>query len=471
MKTLLGVLVGFAVVACGDDSTCEQASNCQNTGGGLVAGAGGESSGGNAAGAGEPGGASSNGGEGAGGSAPTATTIYVESDNGAWIKDLEVIVNAPDGELLFEELTDINGAVTVMVPPGGSVSLLREYDMTWLDPIQKQRSVETVFFDDSPSGTIRFMIRQPIAPYEPPNGVMNLTVSYPTKAGAADYLVKTSCGQQSTSSTQVTLTVASCTPNGLFDILVVARNAAGDIVDHAHAESLVFAAGTVNSPLTWATLPLTAIDFSLSNVPAEALQITANTIAKQEQGGRTITALTQRFVADPMSEYAASLAHLTSYGSEHCQQATVDLVSDANALAYISKLRCTQTADVSDFALDASRLERFDVLPPSPDGQVMHWETSSAGEAGDLLTIRQYWTRNGDIGTWTAFKAPGAGEAVFPALPPPFADFGIGAKDSLVQSSVIHEDDVELEGFEQALAAGVPFGGLGDVEGYTSHAY
>jgi hypothetical protein len=429
------------------------------TGGGLVAGAGGEL-GRHAAGAG--GQSSSNGGEG-GGSAPTATTIYVESDNG--VDQRPRGDRRPRRRLLFEELIDINGAVTVMVPPGGSVALAR-IDMTWLDPIQNNGR-QTVFFDDSPRDDSLHDSAANRA-YEPPNGVMG-DRQLP-EGGAADYLVKTSCGQQSTSSTQVTLTVASCTPNGLF-VFWVARNAAGDIVDHAHAESLVFAAGTVNSPLTWATLPLTAIDFSLSNVPAEALQITANTIAKQEQGGRTITALTQRFVADPMSEYAASLAHLTSYGSEHCQQATVDLVSDANALAYISKLRCTQTADVSDFALDASRLERFDVLPPSPDGQVMHWETSSAGEAGDLLTIRQYWTRNGDIGTWTAFKAPGAGEAVFPALPPPFADFGIGAKDSLVQSSVIHEDDVELEGFEQALAAGVPFGGLGEVEGYTSHAY
>lgn len=153
---------------------CEGGSPAEGAGAGTDGGA--PNQGGAPAGGGDQG--------GAGGQSPSPVHVtVVEFFEDLPLAGLDVISNDADGSLVDQGVTDAIGEVDVIVPDGGSVTLVVQTPVDYPGiPDYSVKHIDTIFFEGPPTDTARFRIK-PDAPFNPDYEYMDASLSYPPKAG------------------------------------------------------------------------------------------------------------------------------------------------------------------------------------------------------------------------------------------------------------------------------------------------
>lgn len=467
MNRLFGlcfVLATITATACSDDN-CSSEDGCSSSGGaggggmleplGGVPPQGGEAVGGS----GEGTAAGGAGGEGGGPAAATVAIVTVTEYFGGPGIAFDVISNAPDGTLADVGVTGVDGTVDIEVPVGGSVSLAYTNVYDEYDPPYTQHNLETIFFDGAAPdeiGFTAFLVHEEAEIEE----TMTQGFVFPEKPGAASYSLTTSCYNGSaTPSVYVNDEAKGCTTDDVYDVLLLARDAGGAMVDHARLDDLVFTAGGSSlHGMAWANQPIDTIAFEVVNVPTIAQKVYVSTYAAELHEGRGPSASSQASLDDPSNEFGAVLQHLAQYGNQHCEHASVQIADDSSGRSNVGKSRCSASADLSTFEFDVSRLARFETLLNEDSPLVVSWVEAWPGDQGDLLTLYGAWQRvaGEEEGIWHGYMTPEATVAPFPQLPAALAKYGYLTGDTLYETSAYHEDFDEVDEFAQVVSMGLP---------------
>ncbi len=398
----------------------------------------------------------------AGGAAPTETLATVRLRDGVGHPGvaLTVISNAPDGSLVAEAVSDEDGEVELVIPVDGSVSAVYTSTYQYADPeapLAVTRYVDTIVFDGLPGDSVQFRVNGSAA--APPLEQMTVMIAAPALAGAASYDVSTSCKNSLGNATSSkVLQISNCRPDDLFDAVVVARNAAGEIIDHATLANAPFTSGEYQSyDLAWLHSPVGSVEFQIENIPAGAAQVYLSSAATQSSNGGGTWATTTVTVDNPASEITRELAHLESYGNRHCLYGLLMLENSASRTSAVSRQRCSPEADLSPIVFDAEELARLEPTVETESPLTIAVSESSPGSYGQVLTTTQRWLRNSDNGYWRAYAKPGPRTLRFPQLPPALAAYALATTDAIDRTNVMNMVAFGVaESFEEAVVTGLP---------------
>ncbi len=355
-------------------------------------------------------------------------------------------------------MTGVDGTVQVQVPAGGSVSLAYTNVYDEYEPPLTQRNLETIFFDGAAPEEISFTAF--LAHEEPEIGeTMTQGFVFSEKPGAASYSFSTSCyNGNATPSVYVNDNAKGCTTDNQYDVLLLARDAGGAMVDYARLDDLAFVPGGSSlHGMAWANEPIATIAFEVVNIPTVAEAVRVSTYAQEVHEGRGPSASSQASLDDPSNEFVAVLQHLAQYGNQHCEHAGVQIYEDSSGRSGVGKSRCSTAPNLSTFAFDVSRLARFEPIPSEDSPLVVSWAEAWPGEQGDLLTIYGVWQRTpNEEGLWHGYMAPGAMSAPFPQLPESLAEYGYLSSDTLFETSAYHQDFDDIGEFADLVSMGLP---------------
>ena len=161
------------------------------------------------------------GGADAGAPGPVTIEFHDLFGGAGPVEDMTILFYGPDGALVTEVTTDAEGRATAEVAPGSSAVLLipplvvtgafQRFTAAVLD---LQPGDEIVFAEEPDSG----------------DSLGSMTIEFPAQGAATDYYVTTGCGYSSTGEV-LSATVyfeEECVQDGQVDIVVVARNSAGE---------------------------------------------------------------------------------------------------------------------------------------------------------------------------------------------------------------------------------------------------
>jgi hypothetical protein len=347
----------------------------------------------------------------AGGAAPTETlaTVRLRDGYGDPGVALNVISNAPDGSLVAEAVSDENGEVELVIPVDGSVSAVYTSTYQYADPeapLAVTRYVDTIVFDGLPGDSVQIKVNGSAA--APPLEQMTVMIAAPALPGAASYDLSTSCKNSlgNTTSSKV-IQIPNCRPDDLFDAVIVARNAAGEIIDHATLANAPFTSGEYQSyDLAWLHSPVGSVEFHIENIPAGAAQVYLWSAATQGSIGGSTWASTTVTIDNPPSEVTKQLAHLDSYGNRHCHTAQVLLENSTSRGSGVTRHRCSQEADRSPVVIDVEALARLEPTVETESPLTIAVSESWPGSYGQVLSVTQRWLRNSDNGYWRAYAKP-----------------------------------------------------------------
>ena len=443
--------------ACDDAPPCGPGSRChdgQNDDDAVVSvGVGGSDPDPGSGFGGADGGAGGQGGEG--GRGPTQVTVSVIDNSDEPGIALDVIANGPDGELVDQGVTGVDGTVEMMVPDGGSVSLLYSDDYADSQGTHLYRRIETAGFEGKPHQTVRFNAFY-YADAEPGGSTMSVTVNYPMKTGVSQYAVLTTCnnGGSSSALTRTMTGIRDCTGNGLYDVVVAALGAEGAIVDYAMLEGQPFAPGAgATHNLQWTVKPVGQLVAVVSNIPTIAEGLGASSSRLKHQGAGFVELEHRRYAEDLGTEQTMFFSVPVDFGSDHCVTMSVEM---PQAKAHSLKNRCTPGPSLTPFAWDVSRLSRFEITGGTVQPPSVQWDEGWSGQAGDLLSISAGWEYEGVGLFWSIHLQPGAGSVSLPELPDDLVAYALVSEQLGLMTSVWHVDRDELDGFEDALGKGVP---------------
>lgn len=442
---------------------CKSAETDPEVGGSAEVGGSGGSNNGGA----NPTGGEASGGADVGGSAPIGPTVQitVRDFDGETVPGVDVIANGADGALVGEGVTDSEGVAALAVPPEGSISVLHQNDY---DRGSVARSVETMVFGETPPEAVAFNILVEHEP-EPAGPTMTLESWYSPQPNASTYELQTSCGSAEVGATTgITLTFPGCTESGVFDAVLIARNAAGAVLNHARLDDQAFVPGGYSTKvMTWIDAPATYIPFILSNVPSGGA-VYGSSMATQRESGRSASIVSSHPLESAMGLATFSVQHVPSYGNEHCQEATIR-ISTGEATKYFMRRRCSPVADLSSFSVNAEHLTHFDPATPQLEPHVLHWDAGEDAALGDVLLVEQLWYRSETVtGTWSVYLAPSVRDVIFPELPEGRSAFAHESSDVFSNTRLVHRDYAEVDGFEAAVEKGVPELNKVSVEEYFS---
>lgn len=450
--------------ACGDDSVAPPTDDGGGNGGNEVGGAassagGAESTGGSASGGAEVGGAGPVG-------SPVAVTV--RDYQGEAVEGLDVIANDETGALVDAAKTDDLGLAELTVPANGSVSVLHENDYGSSGLGALARNVETMVFGETPPEAVAFNILVAHEP-EPAGPTMTLDTWYSPHSGASTYQLMTSCGSSGEVSTAgIVLTIPGCTESGVFDAVLIARDASGTVLDHARLDDQAFVPGSYSTKLmTWIDAPTAYIPFVLSGIPSGGA-VYGSSVARQRESGRAASIVASHPLEPAVGLASFTMQHMPSYGNEHCQEATIR-ISTGEASKHYLRRRCGAVADLSSFSVNAEHLTRFDPAAPALAPHVLHWDAGADAALGDVLLVEQLWYRSEDVtGTWSVYLAPSVRDVVFPELPEGRSAFAYQGSDVFSNTKIAHRDYADVDGFEAAAEKGLPELSEVSVEEYFS---
>lgn len=431
----------LAAIGCSDDDTCSD--GCAGNGGEAPSGSG------------EGGGDGGAGGEGGNTPAPTVRVLDRFDAPGV---GFDVLVHDETGALLSRGQTDEDGGLSMEIPDGAMVSVLFVDDYIQDQVEHTQRKIFSVATGGPAPKPL--VVRYERMPTEiPATGTMTLGVTYPPAPGATKYTFTSTCKRdlQYVMGTSATYPdVPICTPDGNYDLVVVAYDDESTIVGWAALFGQMFEAGASKThALSWSSEPLVPVTLTAENVPDGALSASFATGASQPGPVRLLSVTSSRTVPSPTMAASVLLPHAASFGSQHCDSASLLLTSKPDGtLTTAQSSRCSDSFQSSDFTWDASRLAAFQILPVELAPFSLEWESSALGDTGDAVMTEAYWGPGDEQTIWRVVHRPVAGAVVLPELPADLQAFAPSPGDT-VGALVSHRDYASLEGFDQVLATGL----------------
>ncbi len=464
LPKLLSALVASSLLlpASSGDETCPEGYACAPTtsgAGGSVDATSASSSGGGGGGATslDASSAASTGGAGGGIPEPDPRTVRVLDQFDTPAIAFDVVVNDADGAVIDHGLTDVNGEYVAAIPLGGSVSVLHTFDYAQVGESGIKKETTTVYPGDSQAAVIT--VRYTTYTVKPePVGSMSLQVYAPLKAGASSYQMRTSCaGTQTSSSPNLSQSSASdCSNDGLFDVLLLARDAAGHLLDYIIVADQQFVDdGSDIYALSWPSSPLADVPVSIVNIPTVAASAYASTSAKREAHGSYIEFGDSTQVMAPGNEIGATHKLPLARANEYCRYGFVMVESEGD---FLTLNRCSTEPDLTPFQWDASRLSRFAVDLGSLTATQIRWDEAWAGEPGDVVAGLLDAGQGSIFKRWNVFVRPGAAELTRPELPDVLSEYRVGLGDELGNAYVAHSDFADVDGFDGFLAVGEVWG-------------
>jgi len=445
--SLLVCTAGLATAGCDGDSSCKPDEDCAPeapSDDGAVAASSGSGAGGEGTG-------------GAGGGSPQATIVTVRDGLRVPVADHQLIASAPDGSLTDRATTADDGTATLKIPDGGSVSVVFAQSYVQAGEARVDRRLQTVAFEGAPPPLLRLNVWRTSYPTEPSSSTMTITASYPVKPGASYYQIQSSCFSESTAATSYAEVALGCTPDGLYDLAVIARDASGGILDYALVTDQAFeVGGSVTHSLAWNDLPVASVPVDVTGI-APAASLYVSSAASQQAHATALFAGVWLDLPNPSASFSDDFDHAVGFGNRHCVSASTQDDGPFDAQLARLKSRCGQDADTSPFVWDASRLAAFDVHPPTPDPLTLRWTEGAGRDRGDYVAVEQRWRRDGDAVYWAVYMVPEAGEMTIPELPEDLAEFGVIEGDILERAETQHVDASQVASFTEALSiTGIP---------------
>jgi hypothetical protein len=460
LPKLLAALVAscFLLPACSVEETCPEGYACAPT----TSGAGGSvdvTSSSSAAGGGsgstssDASSSASTGGAGGGMPEPDPRTVRVLDQFDTPAIAFDVVVNDADGAVIDHGLTDVNGEYVATIPFGGSVSVLYTTDFASIGETGIQKEVVTVYPGDSEAPVI--LMRFTTYTLDPePVGSMTLQTYAPLKAGATSYHMQTSCtGIDNASSPNLSFqSVSDCSNDGLFDVLLMARDAEGHLVDYVVVADQEFVDGGSDIyALSWPSNQLAGVSVSIQNIPTAAQSINVSTNAIHAAHGEALGIGDRTYIASPGNEVSTTHMLPLRPATEYCRYGFAILESEND---FIILDRCSTQPDLTPFQWDISRLARFAVDAASVTATKLRWDEAWAGEPGDVVAAMLDAGQGTTSKRWRVFLRPGAAELTRPDLPDSLAEYRVGPADVLGGAQVVHRDFVDMDGFDAFLAVG-----------------
>jgi hypothetical protein len=389
------------------------------------------------------------GGSGGGGEPLHTEVVFTSNIAGEPLAGETVVVNAADGSVVSQTVTDADGTAPVEIPAGGSVSVF--YSLSyWFQGTEYQlRHAQTVYPGDAQPARIALQDGG-FLEAEPGPGLMGIGVTWDLVIGAAEYLVGTNCFSLVTPAPalQDGAWTNNCTNDGLYDVVIAARDVDGGLLDYAVLPDQPFMDQTkLNHDMVWANGGQVAdIPYAVTNVDDNADYAQARSVATRNTHGAPISLeqlVTHGTLTGP--EVSGTVGHAVGFGDKHCTTISVTLPA-SQRVAYS---RCGMAPDLTPITFDAGRLTRFTTTGQTTPTTVA-WAETAQGELGDLLmaSVRAE-LEDPNLGiTWTAIVAPGAGSAMRPDLPPGLEDYAFSAVNN---AFVQHVDLHDAAGFQAAL--------------------
>ena len=214
---------------------------------------------------------------------------------------------------------------------------------------------------------------------------------------------------------------------------------------------------TVAHVLTWENETPVAIPFELANVPANASDIAVETWSQ----GDFVAVKSGADVVPGSSSYSMSLQQFASFPALHCRSANASFGSTS-----AGRWECGSTPISAPLAFDPTRLANFEAIVTEGTLRV-EANQLTAGQSGDAVVLTVGWEAEDGIPTlWSVYQDPSTtGACALPVMPAALSGYRFEPVLELVTSSwVVHRDQLKLAGFEDAVAAGVPFSSWNDDE-------
>ena len=414
----------WALVFSGLLSGCDGCEDSSDPGGG---GAGGGPVGGNPPQGGEPNaGGGGAGGEGVGGEggAPqpgTQVAITVIGDPDASpVEGVVVIASNPDASLAGEAVTDADGVATVVVPDGGSVSVLHKESGGFFEegaftalPLNMTRTFYLA--PDATSLEVHVMLDEPAFPVVDP---MNISFDVEQVPGATEYRLGLSCGYDE---------IVDAGPGSIagftgcggqpFDALLVARDAEGVVVDYGFQTNVPYQPGAdVALDLTFGQ-PLSPITLDATFAAGEQSQLI--TVGLRPSGNRSPIFFDRVEVDAPTSPLSLQVRQPSEFATRWC---ALGSISQSSGDLFV-QVDCDDAPHAS-ITLDENALGRLSAtLEPTN----VAFAIEANGPLGDGVQI----SAGGDSATdddcgWLAYRVPNAGgNFTFPELPANQSAFAI----------------------------------------------
>ncbi len=435
------ILMGsaFLLSACsGDDETCAEGANCSGTGGGSTSASTSNSTGGT-------------GGSGGGSVEGLTVPVLVTDSDLTPVADAPVVVNAVDGSIVSEAATDADGGTVVTIPPGGSVTAFRTVSFLLGNgqPLTAKEAISAYPGDEMPARIVLQGHVFPATPEAGPAEPMELGVSYNTKPGAADYDVQIGCFRETVPGLVGGGIVYDCSNDGLYDVLIVARDAGGKVLDYKTLDDQTFMPDTTElHQMSWSNSPVASIPYSVTNIPDGSQRVVMQSTAERITHGVPIVFDEEVEVTAPSQRVTGSMTQPVNFGTTRCGFARVY----ADQYNFTHKARCGNEIDLTPFQFDAGRLTRFEgsgtVFPAE-----LAWEEDVAGAAGDGVVFFLRSQGAALFIVWHGVMGVGAGEVSRPELPAALGDYHIDP-DADPFWSISHVDSPARAGFKELLEEG-----------------
>lgn len=196
----------------------------------------------------------------------TVTVLALSpSGDGSPAAVVPVVFTDPDGTMVAEVMTDAQGMAQADVLPGATVTAV--FSNTGGGSGALLGTVMAV----NPGDHIQIGFKN----NTPINALGNMTINFPALAGATNYLVYNSCTSSSTTGTSVTVSFNSRCQKDTYDIMVVAEDGSGNVLQVATLNGAAFNdGGTLNVPNNYQGGG--TMQFQFDNVPAAITGISAS---------------------------------------------------------------------------------------------------------------------------------------------------------------------------------------------------
>jgi hypothetical protein len=433
------IITSCVLLSACSEETCAEGADCNGTGRGSTTSA-----------------SSTSGTGGAGGSAPDTipTEVVVLKPDGSPVPDVAVAANGADGALLSDGLTDADGVIVLGVPTGGSVSAFHTY--TFFYDGQSYSLIDTVSAFVGDTQVARVILNVETAPSmpEPQAGEMAIGASASPKAGANSYEMYTGCAQETFPNTNMGFWHPNCTNDGLYDVVIAARDVGGRLLDYQILGDQPFVDGEkVAHDMFWPGSTIGVVPYSVSNIPEGAEALTVTSSSTRTTHGAPITLQQAWDVTLPAASEAGTVTAPIGFGSENCDQIRVELPAPAASRSTIGAHRCSPEVSLLPIQLDAARLARFQ-LEPTDTAETLKWTEEAAGDAGDVIQvyIGSASTTDAPNVRWSVTLPPGTLEITRPEVPELLAAYRVPA--SLLYGGVSNVDYLDRDGFADVLQNG-----------------
>lgn len=398
------------------------------------------------------GGATSGGtGGGAGGMAatPTSCTVLAHDLSDQPVADLPVAVNDASGAVVSMTKTGPDGKALVSVPPGGMVTAFDVEGTT-------ANATSAVAPPNGSTFLARAMRNEMMLP--PPGKQTSYhIVATSAPPGTADFVVVSSCGDDTFTPAQMTLIIwAGCAGAPTENLVMIARDASGAPLGWAAANKATLPGKDGGYVYLSPTIPnFEKFDASMTSIPAGVADASV-TIYPNGLGGLRFP------VVNSASNAATSLfAHATVPTGFTTGLGVAETVMyvDANAHQTMSYVQRVRTYDVwggaESFDPSTFAVVTLDTLDVSDATHPRASWTAGPGGRGDMGYLSVAWSSPG--GAWAywqvVFPTDIATTLRLPDVPAGLESFAAKPSSKMAAWSVFYYDNEDVSSYAEILGA------------------